>query len=306
MRALKISTHLYGVLILSLVITEAACQQAPVATTNANVTNTGNANTQVAANTSASPAATDMGSTIETREPEKYQATLVVTAETTGGERSVAIPPLSVEVARNGADRRYAFKLPTGEQVIYLDRADKRYIIAPGRKQYAELTPEVTGFEVPRTMTPGQIVAQLQKQPGYERVGEEQMNGRTVVKYRFVGTARTGTQAGDVKSETFVFIDKETGLPLRSEMFGEATGNVQGVKSGRIVAELRDIQQDVAPTLFEVPTDMRKVTPEEVRQQVNLLVSIAGALLKNLTAQSNAPATATSPSPATTASPTAR
>ncbi len=281
MRVLKTSSNLCRAIILALAAVGAACQEAPVANTNVNTANTTTATPAV--NTNTAPATTSTGPAIEAREPEEYRATLVFTAETTGGERAMAIPTLSAEVARRGADRRYAFKLPSGEQLIYLDRADKRYIISPSRKQYAELTPEATGFEVPRAMTPGQIVEQLKKQSGYERVGEEQLNGREVVKYRYASTARTGTQAGDVKAETFVYVDKETGLPLRSEIFSEATGSVQGVKGVKIIQEMRDIQRDVDASLFEVPPGLKQVTPEQVRQQIDALASIAGAILRNMT-----------------------
>src|SRR6266852_3022723 len=133
-----------------LALAGSACQKTD---TNANTNLTANANTTPAnANANLSPAPT---SSIPTREPEKYRATLVFSAETEGGQKTVGIPTLSAEVARNGADRRVSFKLPDGSDLIYLDHADKHYVIAPGRKQYAELTPEAVGFQVQKLMTPG-------------------------------------------------------------------------------------------------------------------------------------------------------
>ena len=140
--------------------------------TNAN-SNVSNANTTVT-NANQVTAAVPAGSVINTREPEKYSATLVFTAETEGGDKAVAIPTVSAEVARNGQQHRLSFNLPNNEKLIYIDSADnKHYVISPTRKQYAELTPEATGFEIQRLMTPGQVVAYLEKQRGYERVGEE-------------------------------------------------------------------------------------------------------------------------------------
>lgn len=286
------SSRFFAITLFALVWgSSSACQQqASVANTNTVVA--ANANTAVGtlgnSNTNSLPATTaDGSSTIETREPDRYRATLVVTAETSGGQRALAIPPFSVEVARNGADRRYAVKLPNNEELIYLDRADKRFIVSPTRKQYAELTPEATGFQVPRSMTPGQIVEQLQRQRGYERVGEEVINGRPATKYRYANSSQTNTAAGEVKAEAFVYVDRETGLPLRSELLSEATGNVQGVKGLRIVTEMRDIQTNVEPTLFEVPTGLRQVSPEEVRQQVGAVVGLAEAVLRNVMSQNN-------------------
>ena len=73
------------------------------------------------------------------------------------GSKSISIPALSASFARNGADRRISFKSP-GDQVIYLDRSNKRYIILSKPKQYAEIDAKATGFEVPSVLTPTQIV----------------------------------------------------------------------------------------------------------------------------------------------------
>lgn len=260
-----------------------ACQNQSTTDVSTNVnSNMANANVTV----SATPATTDPGASITAREPEKYVATLVLTAQTTGGERAATIPPLSAEVARNGADRRIAFKLPNNEQLIYLDRADTRYIISPTRKQYAELTREATGFDIPRMMTPAQIVAQMQKLRGYKEAGEEQVGGRTAIKYTYAGTSNTGTEAGKVNAEAFVYVDKETGLPLRSELTSQAEGNVQGVKGLKVITEMREIKSEVDPQMFEVPQGYNKVSQEEVRQQINAFMSIAQAVLQNVMAQS--------------------
>jgi hypothetical protein len=294
---------------LSLSLASNACQNTPVAnTSNSNTTNT-TANT----NTTSTTMAVDSSTVINTREPEKYSATLVFTAETEGGDKAMAVPPLSAEVARNGEDRRVSFKLPNGEQLIYLDSKGKHYVVAPNRKQYAELTSEATGFEIQKLMTPGQLVSYLEKQKGYERVGEEQMNGRTADKYRYAGTAKTGTQAGDIKSEAFVYVDKETGLPLRAELYSEATGNVEGAKGAKVVAEMRDIQTNVDQSLFEVPPGLNKVTPEQVRQQIDVLTAtvaaVVKALLTNMGSQTSTTTTTvtttTNASPSPSASPSA-
>jgi hypothetical protein len=102
--------------------------------------------------------------------------------------------------------------------LIYLEQGDKHIVIAPARKQYAELTPEATGFQLQKLMTPGQIVSYLERLKGVERVGDETMNGRPADKYRYATTTNTSTSAGQVKSEAFFYVDKETGLPLRAEL----------------------------------------------------------------------------------------
>src|ERR1044071_7227350 len=186
-----------------LVLGASSCQTAGP---NVNTNLTANANTSPITN---SNAVTVAPSVIATREPEKYRAILVFSAETEGGQKTVGIPTLSAEVARNGADRRVSFKLPDGSDLIYLEQGDKHIVIAPARKQYAELTPEATGFQLQKLMTPGQIVSYLEKLKGVERVGEETMNGRLADKYRYSNTTSTSTSAGQVSTEAFVFVDKE-------------------------------------------------------------------------------------------------
>jgi hypothetical protein len=183
--------------------------------------------------------------------------------------------------------------------LIYLEKGDQHIVIAPARKQWAELTPEATGIQLQRLMTPGQLVANLEKLKGVERVGEEKLEGRTAEKYRYTNTANTNTQAGAVNTEAYFFVDKETGLPLRSELTSEASGNVQGVKAARVVAEMRDITTTTDLAWFEVPADYSKVPPEQVRQQINSLVNMAGAVIRSLLANANVQV-----SPVPTVSPT--
>jgi len=154
-----------------------------------------------------------------------------------------------------------------------------------------------------KLMTPGQLVAYIEKLKGVERVGDETMGGRTADKYRYATTTNTSTSAGEVKSEAFVYVDKETGLPLRAELYSEATGNVQGVKGARIVAEMRDISTTVDDTLFQVPEGLNKVPPEQVRQQIDAFTNTVAALVKALLTNMNAPAATSIPSPGPVVSP---
>lgn len=299
-------------LAISLVVTAMnGCARGPEANANINTnintnTNTGTANLN--ANVTTAPP-----STIAAREPDTYSATLVFTAETEGGEKTIGIPTLSAGVARSGQDRRVSFKLPDGSDLIYLDHAGTHYAIQPARRQYAELTPAATGFQLHKLMTPGQLVSYLDKLQGIQPAGEETVNGRTAVKYRYERTSQTQTSAGDVKTESFIYVDKETGLPLRAELYSEASGNVQGVKGAKIVAEMRDITTNVDPALFQVPAGYNKVSEQQVRAQVDAITNTIAAVLRTLLSNMNssgAAAPAPSPtqpagsgSPAATASP---
>ncbi|HSE24710.1 MAG TPA: hypothetical protein VLB68_23820 [Pyrinomonadaceae bacterium] len=295
------------VLAISIVVIAASgCTRGPAANANIN-TNTNvnvNANATGASNINASTAP----STIAAKEPETYRATIVFTAETEGGDKAIGIPTLSAEVAKSGSDRRLSFKLPDGSDLVYLEKAGVQYGIAPARKQYAELTPEATGFQIHKLMTPGQLVAYLDRLQGIEFVGEETQAGRTALKYRYAKTAQTQTSAGEVKTESFVYVDKDTGLPLRAELFSEASGNVQGVKGAKVVAEMQNIQTTVDPSLFEIPAGMNKVPEAQVRAQVNAVTNTVAAVLRTLLMNMNStpppPSSSPTVSPTTSPSPT--
>ena len=282
----------------AIVFASSGCARGPA--TNSNLTANVNA-----ANVNASPSGANINSatapsTIAAREPDSYRATLVFAAETEGGDKAIGIPTLSAEVAKSGADRRLSFKLPDGSDLVYLEKAGVQYGIAPARKQYAELTPEATGFQLHKLMTPGQLVSYLDRLRGIEFVAEEPLAGRTALKYRYARTAQTQTSAGEVKTESFIYVDKDTGLPLRAELFSEATGNVQGVKGAKVVAEMRDIQTNVDPSLFEIPPGYNKVPEEQVRAQVNAITNTIAAVLRTLLSNMN---TAPPPPPSPTGSP---
>src|SRR4029079_14545903 len=181
------------VLAISLVVIAASgCARGPA--TNANLTTNTNVNVNANA-TGANINATTAPSTFAAREPDSYKATIVFSAETEGGDKAIGIPTLFVVEQKNGAARLLSFKLPDGSDLIYLEHNGVQYGIAPARKQYAELTPEATGFQIQKLMTPGQLVAYLDRLQGIQLAGEEQMNGRTALKYSYAKTAETKTSA---------------------------------------------------------------------------------------------------------------
>ena len=275
-------------------VAASACQQATETNANAgNANSTVNVNSSTSANMTTSTITTNTGQTIEAKEPDKYSATMVATLATAGQQQLKGEAQIKVE--RNGADRRYSITLPLYGELIFLDKADKRYVVMPARKQYAELTEELTGVQMDqvRAMTPGQLVAFVERQQGVERVGEETLNNRPAIKYKVAGRAQTQTTAGQVQGESYIYVDKETGLPLRIEGFGQSTGNVQGVTGGNIVVETRDLKTDVNPSDFEIPQDYAKLTPEQVRQQVQQITQGIQALMAFINAQQQAGAQAT-------------
>ncbi len=287
----KTTSKIYLVTLFVIIVLGLACEPQPSnKVVNANITNSNsiNSNTSIDtnnyinANLTNKTANNETSTVIETKEPEQYQATVTLKLETSGNQ-SQTMPPLKAEVSRNGQDRRTEFALPNGEKIIYLDKNGKQFVISPDRKQYAELNRESVGFEVRRLLMPEQIVNQLKNVKGIEKVGEDKIDGRDAVKYRYAATTNTQTKAGNVETESYFLVDKETGLPLRSETVSESqSGNVQGINGLRIVTELKNIRTESPAELFAEPTDFKKVEPEQIRQQVNTLFSAAVAIIGQL------------------------
>ena len=266
-----------------------ACQQSATNTaTNTNSATNLNASNMSSTSNANAGETTSTGASIETREPDQYSATITIKLEATGAQ-TISLPPLSANFARNGASRRLSFKSPTGDEVVYIDNSDKHYVILTNRKQYAEIDEKSTGIDVKTLMSPAQIVSQVKNVRGCVNAGEEAFGGRPAVKYTCGGAAKTGTQAGDVKTESVIYVDKETSLPLRSESVVTASGNVKGENAARIITELSNIQTTVLPTMFEVPTGMSKVDAAQVRGQVETVLKAAAMLLQNTMQNSSAP-----------------
>lgn len=275
----------------SLIVLSIGCQptttnsNANLVNTNANVANAFANNANMTTNMNSSV------SVMEAKEPNEYQATVKLSLEALGDQQKATLPALSANVARSGADRRMEFALPNGDKVVYLDKAGTTYLILPTRKQYAELTEQTLGFDVRRLMMPEEIVKRVENVQGVQRVGEEQMNGRNVIKYRYESVANTQTQAGQVETESFLIIDKETGLPLRSETVSQSQsgGNVQGYKGFRVVTEMTDIKATADAALFNAPTDLQKVEAQQVRAQANLIFQAVAALIGQAVQSSQQP-----------------
>lgn len=273
----------------------AGCEP-PTVNTNVNVNTSLDNKTNVNASNADSNASNMNASAAisEVKEPEKYQAkiTLSLQAENTAGQNS-ALPNIAAVVARNGEKRRMEFTLPNGQKAVYLETGGKNLVVLPGRNQYAELNEQSTGLNVRSLMMPEQIVRQMQNMQGVKRVGEETVNGRAAVKYVYESVTDTKSQAGNVETESYFLVDKETGLPLRSETVSESQGgSVQGFKGIRIITEMSDITTEVPDELFAEPTDLQKVDEAQIRGQVETVFAVVMNVLTQAlkTAQTAQPA----------------
>ncbi|MEP7147470.1 MAG: hypothetical protein ABI857_01120 [Acidobacteriota bacterium] len=292
MREIKFGIVLLGSIILTAILIATGCQPPSANTTVANTNVSTNANTNSNANVS-----TTTTTTITASEPEQYQANIKLTIETLGETQKASTAPVGAIVARSGADRVMEFAMPTGEKVIYLDKGGMNYVILPNRKQYAELTKEALGFEVRRLLMPDQIVNQVKAIPGVRLVGDETMNGRAVTKYAYNATANTQTKAGTVATDSYVLVDKETSLPIRSETVSQSQsgGNVQGINGVRIVTEMTDIKTTPDANIFTLPSEFQKIDAEQVKVQANLIFNTIAAVIGQMVKQAQAPVMSPTP-----------
>jgi hypothetical protein len=272
---------------LALLFSASGCQPAPKSNANSNAP----AISRTFGTKPNSESATS-GVTINAGEPEKYSATLQLSIETEGVDKATGAPALSVQVARNGSDRRFEFKLPDGTPLIYLDHSNRHYVIVPARKQYVELTQEAADEQMQKLMTPDELVEDLKGLTGVERAGEGPVNGRVAEKYRY-SAADKNAKGVDAKAEAFIYVDKETGLPLRAEKLPRRWGDKGGITT-RAVIEMRDLKTEIETSLFAVPADYARVPPENVRQQIDALTNELAAALKAMMVNASNPA----PSPA--------
>jgi hypothetical protein len=287
---------------LALAFTAAACQPGATNTnaTNANSSNMNSTNASSATNandSTASPTA------FETREPNEYTATLVITTAATDKGQALNLPQMRIE--RSGDNRRYSIlNIPSIGDVVFLDRADKRYLVLPSRKQYVELGADTTGFDV-RSLTPAQMVDRIKSQPGVERVGDDTVNGRSVVKYHYAGASHTTTTAGDVAGDTYIYVDKDTGLPIKFEGAAHSTGNVAGASQGRLVAELRDLKTTADATAFDLPQEgYTQITKEQMKQYMQTVATVFQFIMQGMNNMNGGATTTPTNSPSSTASPT--
>ena len=268
---------------------------------NVTIANSGsNSNSNANGNVNSSVTNANSGSTgsatVDSREPDAYQATVTLKVEAVGEQSATQIPNLAAKVARSGDDRRMEFTMPAGGRVIFLDKGGKNYLVMPEMNQYAELTKDALGFDVRRLLMPEQIVAQVKGMAGMQLVGDDTYNGRPVTKYKYAAVANTQTQAGQVATDSFMMIDKATGLPLHTETMSQSQsgGNVQGYKGFRVITEMTDISTTPAADQFAEPTGLKKIESEQVKAQVNMIFSALAGFIGQMLKQGQP---AASPSP---------
>jgi hypothetical protein len=218
---------------------------------------------ETAANSNASNAGEEITTPpFSTREPERYQCMQVITWTT--GASNQQSGEKSVFMARDGDKRREEYEILRGVKLTALWLPDGSYTLYPAKKIYAEMgggggEQAVGTRNVPQDFSADKLVNASRTGARYEKLGTEDLNGRTTTKYRVTSK---GNQPGETV-ETLIWIDESLGMPIKSESVTKS----ESAGESKFTVEYRDIKLEVDASLFVLPKDYRKVTQGEIQKE---------------------------------------
>ncbi|HEY7911335.1 MAG TPA: hypothetical protein VIG62_05420 [Blastocatellia bacterium] len=261
--------------------------------TGGNANSTANTNVSATANANSAAATTSF----TTREPERYSVRMSIDAQAQVNNRPADPQPVQFNFSKIGADRRWEFNMPNVGPAIYLEKSGLKYLILPSQNKYVEINPAELGInqEMGQLLTPVGMLEQLKNRaPQAQSLGTEQLSGRQAMKWQFAGQAQTGAQTGTVVADSLVWVDQETGLPLRSEIVMNRTGG----DTARITSITENLQLNPDESLFNVPEGMQKVTTEQLKQQVQAAMGWLKVLVASMGNQGQPAGAAATTTPA--------
>jgi hypothetical protein len=176
-----------------------------------------------------------------TREPDIYQARIVVTA---GGVQRVTF------VAKNDQQRRSEYNFGEKGAAVWL-RTDKDYLLNPDKKIFTEQAGPIRNTATSE---------------GLDALTVEWLNIKAVSRFEDLGS-ENGLKKFSAKlnesdaSEVLLFIDEASGLPVKQEYY-----SINGDQRDLLYSiELQDLRLEAGDDLFTIPKDYRKVSIEEFR-----------------------------------------
>lgn len=172
-----------------------------------------------------------------TKEPEVFQAEIVITAN--GAENKKF-------VARSGNSRRFDFNFGAKNQVSTI-QTDKILTVLPDKKIYTETA----------------LSANLFAQDDFTG---EWLNEKTNAEFTKIGTENNLTQyrVNFGNAEMSIFVDENLNLPVRQEFYSTADGQ----RILTMTIEIKNFKTEAANDLFVVPKEFKKVSAEEFRKSL--------------------------------------
>lgn len=203
----------------------------------------------------------------QTKEPERYRAIRVITSEEYFPNSSpVAARSTTTKLFKAGTNRREEYEAAKGLQLVYLENAVGRFVFVPSIKSYAELNigtapkiPQLDEAQTSANVTQG-LLAEAAIAATYQLLGPEQLNGRKTIKY-LVRQSPAETTA--TPRDTFIWVDNELGMPIRSESTYTEAGSVF-----RFSTELREISNQVDENVFALPPGLQKLEHTQLMQRI--------------------------------------
>jgi hypothetical protein len=164
-------------------------------------------------------------------------------------------------MARDGDKRREDYDILQGVKLTVLRLPEGSYTIYPAKKIYAEMggAQSDNARGVPPDFSADKLVNASRTAARYEKLGTEEIMGRSTTKYRV--TAK-GAQPGEA-IETIIWIDESLGMPIKSE----STTRSEAAGESKYTVEYRDIKLEPDQSLFILPKDYRKVSQEEIQRE---------------------------------------
>ena len=198
-----------------------------------------------------------------TKEPPTYQATRIIS--TTDSDTNEAQPVITkVSIARSGESRREDYESEADSRIVYLDTPAGSFVLLPAKKVFAQIKSGATDLPLPTAEAQAEAGADfstealLSEAPTarYEKLGTENLSGRLTTKYRVTNARSTGTEP---TSTSLIWVDEVLGMPIRSEM-----ETSEAARRAKVIIEMRDIELQVDPKLFELPADYKRIDEAEL------------------------------------------
>jgi outer membrane lipoprotein-sorting protein len=178
-----------------------------------------------------------------TKEPDTFQAEIVVTADESENK---------MFVARSGNKRRFDYDFESAKQVSTI-QTDKFYTLLAGKKIYTEAASGTAAAQ--ENWTDFLTNVWLNQKPDAKFYKQAAENNLTVYRAVF-------GDAANQKSEALIYVDEALNLPVKQEFY-----TVSGEQRTLTMSvELKNLKLEASDDLFVVPKDFRKVSSEEFQK----------------------------------------
>jgi hypothetical protein len=200
----------------------------------------------------------------KTREPARYRATRIITTIVSPSAGSGATKTRKISIARDAGNRREEYETTAGETVVYLENNRGWFVVLPSRRVYADLNNGVANAsDAPVDdeiyNSADGMLNRTSVEATYRKLGMEHLHERATTKYSVTYANKVDGPPSIL--ETYIWVDDELGMPIRSEVSYVNSGHLT-----RVVTELRDISLEVDPRMFEMPVGFKLVEHEAVRE----------------------------------------